>query len=118
MRRFGGGSEEKPGIDGSHGRNFGDSDFPRVFPLLELALFTEGDRITGDVFKRLRSGVPDLEVTEVLLPGVVGLQDGDEGRKIGLELVTEGEDDLPLLVLVVLHVELAVPGRRGLKFPR
>lgn len=117
MRRFGGGSAEKPVKDGSHGRNFGDSDFPLLLPFVSPALLA-GD---GDVLLRRGVGVEALEVGLLaaagFLPvGVVGLH-GDEALNVGLDLVSEGEDGLPLFVLVVLLVDEAVLGRRGLGFP-
>lgn len=120
MRRFGGTSEEKPGIDDSHGRDFGDSDFPRFLRLTEPALL--GQEV-GDVFVRRRVGVEDLDVVllavaEALLLGVEGLPDGVEGCNVGLELVIEGEDGLALVVLAVLLAEEGVLGLRGLGFPR
>lgn len=114
MRRFGGGSAEKPG---SHGRNFGDGDFPLLLSFVSPALLAE----EGDVLLRVRVGVEDLEVdllaaAEFLPVGIIGLH-GDEALKVGLDLAIEGEDGLPLFVLVVLLVEEAMRGRQGLGFP-
>lgn len=115
VRRFGGGSAEKPERDGSQGPILGDNDFPLLLAFVGPNLFADD----GDVLLRRSVGVRDLEVdllaAIVFLPvGVVGLH-GEEDLNVGLDLlVSEGDKGLPLLVLTVLLVDEAVLGRLGL----
>lgn len=77
MRRFGGASEEKPGIFDCHALIFGEAEFPLLVLMGEVPLAPEPVLILLGV----GVGVEDLGAgVEALLGGGDGLRDGVEAR--------------------------------------
>jgi hypothetical protein len=75
VRRFGGASEEKPGIFDCHALIFGDAEFPLLVLMGEVPLAPD------PVLILLGVGVEDLGAgVEALLGGGDGLRDGVEAR--------------------------------------
>lgn len=88
VRRFGGGSEEKPGRFVCHPRSFGEAELPRLVVTGEVPLLPEDDPCPFESLLELRRvGVEDRGVGEEGLVGVDDLREGVVGLRtaVGLE---------------------------------